>query len=37
LLEDGMEIDPSPPRSKSPSSPRPGRTRKHSPVKPPKS
>ena len=35
LLEDGMEIDPSPPRSKSPSSPRPGRTR--SPVKPPKS
>jgi hypothetical protein len=32
-----MEIDPSPPRSKSPSSPRPGRKRKHSPVKPPKS
>jgi hypothetical protein len=35
LLEDGMEIDPSPPRSKSPRSPRRGRTR--SPVKPPKS
>ena len=35
VLEDGMDVDPSPPLSKSPSSPRRGRTR--SPVKPPKS
>jgi hypothetical protein len=35
LLEDGMDIDPSPPRSRSAASPRPGRRR--SPIHPPKS